>query len=109
MIPMNEVTESLYEKARTNAVSAFQKNRKVANPIFGTIKITPEGFEHLEWKNRNHKRPMREAFVRLICFMDVPYILQRSHIYQEYRETCEEIQVKKNGRILKERKIVRYY
>jgi hypothetical protein len=81
---------------KQKAISLFQKNKKIMSRAFGEIRLTPEGFNHIEWKSKNHKRPMQEAYIRYLCFNHIIYILNRSELYQEFREELQHIEVKKD-------------
>lgn len=103
---MEEINQEKFEKAKAQALLIFQKNKKIKSPLFGEIRITPDGFDHIEWKSRWHKRPMNEAFVRYICFNHVVFLLNKSALYQEYREKMEIVRINKT---VKQNKIVHYY
>lgn len=98
-----------FDDIKKQAINIYQGNKKISCPIFGEVRLTPEWFEHIEWKKKNHKRNPDDAFVRYVCFIHVKDILEKSHYYQEYRETSEIIKVKRNGKIISEQKIVRYF
>ena len=106
---MSEPTQEKYDEMKKKALSIFKDNRRVISPAFWEIKITPEGFTHIEWKNKNHKRPPMEAYVRYLCFSHLVYILNQSKLYQEYRESMEDVSLKRHGKETKEKKIVQYY
>ena len=71
---MKQVTEENYQEIKDKAVKYFKENKVIASPSFWEIKITPEGFNHIEWKNKNHKRPIKEAYIRYLCFLNTAYI-----------------------------------
>lgn len=106
---MREITEEQYESVKQKAISLFQKNKKIMSRAFGEVKITPEGFNHIEWKSKNHKRPMQEAYIRYLCFNHIIYILNHSELYQEFREELQHIEIKKQNKKVTENKIVYLY
>jgi hypothetical protein len=106
---IEDISDEKFERARENALALFQKNKRISSPCFGEVRIDPDGFGHLEWKSKDHKRTKKAAYMRYLCFLHVPYILQNMKLYQEYREVMEDVPVKKKGKIIKERKPVRYY
>ncbi len=103
------ITQDEYNKLKQKAIKYFTKHRKVNSPAFWEIKITPEWFNHIEWKNKNHKRTIEESFIRYLCFFHLDYILSNSKLYQEFREWIQDFEVKKNWKMVKEKKIVRLY
>lgn len=103
------ITQDKYDELKQKAVNYFKKHRKISSPSFWEIKITPEWFNHIEWKNKNHKRTMEESFVRYLCFFHLEYILNNSKLYQEYRECFQEIETKKNWKKIKQRMIIQLY
>lgn len=106
---MQEITELQHDKIKLKAVEIFQQNKKITSPAFWEIRITPEGFGHIEWKNKNHKRPIRESYVRYLCFTHIVHILNHSKLYQEFRETLQTVEIKKKGKKNRENKIVHFY
>jgi len=63
----------------------------------------------LEIKDKNHKRSDKKCIVRMKCFLYINEIINKSYLYQEYKQEQEDIMVKKNGRKIRERKIVQYF
>ena len=106
---MKEISQAEFDAVKNKAVELFRKNKKISSPAFSEIRITPEWFEHIEWKNKNHKRPIREAYVRYICFLHLIYILNHSKLYQEFREDTGKVIVKKQGKKILVNKIVYFY
>jgi hypothetical protein len=103
------ISDEKFERAKERAVSLFKNNKRVASPCFGEVRINPDGFSHLEWKSKDHKRDKKAAYMRYLCFQHVPYVLQNMKLYQEYRQTMESVEVKRKGRTVKENRLVEYY
>lgn len=91
---MIDISEEHFERVKESAIELFQQNKKIVSPAFGEIRLTPEGFNHIEWKNKNHKRSQRGAFVRYFCFAHIVHILSNSKLYQEFREDSQSVQIK---------------
>ena len=106
---MEEITQEQFDNAKNVALDIFRKNKKIASGAFGTVKITPDWFDHIEWKSLKHKRAENDAFVRYLCFQHVPYILKESKLFQEYREQSETLKVKNRKWVSNQNKIVTYY
>lgn len=106
---MIDISEEHFQRVKESAIELFQQNKKIVSLAFGEIRLTPEGFNHIEWKNKNHKRSQREAFVRYLCFAHIVHILGNSRLYQEFREDSQSVQVKAKWTKKYENKIVRYY
>jgi hypothetical protein len=106
---MEEISPERHNAMREKASMVFERNKKIRSPAFGEIRLTQEGFGHIEWKNKNHKRPPRESYVRYLCFLDIVHILNHSKLYQEYREGSEKVEIKRHGKRVKENRIVHYY
>ncbi len=106
---MDEIKQEDYEKVKEKAINLFKKNKIIDSPSFWEIKISPEWFNHIEWKSKNHKRPMKESYIRYICFLHTIYILNNSQLYQEFREEMQEFQLKRWWKIIKDKKIVTLY
>jgi len=106
---MLKKTEKQLEEMKNKALSFFKNNKKIISPAFWEIKITPEWFNHIEWKNKNHKRSPTESYVRYLCFLHLDYILSNSKLYQEFRESFQEFELKRKNKKIKEKKIVCLY
>ena len=91
---MSEITDEQYEKIKQKAVNYFRENRKILSQAFWEIRITPEWFNHIEWKNKNHKRPKTEVYIRYLCFLSTAYILENLKLYQEFREEFQFFEIK---------------
>ncbi len=94
---------------KQRALIFFKDNRKIKSPAFWEIKITPEWFNYIELKNKNHKRGVKEAYIRYLCFLHLDYILSNLKLYQEFRECFQEFKIKKKGKTIIDRKIVCLY
>jgi hypothetical protein len=104
-----EITKEQFESVKWKALTHFEKHRKVYSPIFWEIKIDTNWFKHIEWDSQNHKRPLKEAYIRYLCFLNFDYIIENSNLYQEYRETYEMIEVKWKKKRFKVNKLIKYY
>ena len=60
---MNEIKQEDFEKVKEKAINLFRKNKIINSLCFWKIKITPECFNHIEWKSKNHKRPIKESYI----------------------------------------------
>lgn len=106
---MSEITEEKYQNIKDKAINYFKNNKNINSPSFWEIKITPEWFNHIEWKNKNHKRPMKESYIRYLCFLHTDYILKNSKLYQEYREEIQKFEIKRKWKKKIENKVVLLY
>ncbi len=106
---MSDKIEEKYNEIKLKAIDYFKNNRKILSPCFWEIKITPEWFNHIEWKSKNHKRPIKEAYIRYLCFLSTTYILNNLKLYQEFREEFQFFEIKRNNKKVTEKKIVCLY
>lgn len=106
---MVEITEEKFNNIKQKAIKYFKNNRKVVSDIFWEVIITPEWFNHIEWKNKNHKRPLKESYIRYLCFLHTAYILNNLKLYQEFREEFQDFVLKRKWKNIKERKIVELF
>ena len=97
---------------RNKAFNKFNKlNKKsfLCPALNMEVKFTNEGFSHITYKDKKHRRSNDEQAVRFACFLSVEEILRKSHLYQEYRAIETEIKVRKYGQNMKERHIIEYF
>lgn len=108
---MEAITKEKLAKAKEEALIFFKKNKAISSPCFWWIKIkvTPNGFNHLEWQRENHRRSANESFMRYVCFKHIKYILNNLELYQEYKEEMREFFIKKKGKKVKQKRIVEYF
>ena len=106
---MENITKEQFEKIKQKAIDYMWKHKKINSPAFWEIRITPEWFNHIERKNKNHKRSMQESYVRYLCFLHIEYILSNSKLYQEFREYLEKIDIKRAWKFIKENKMANLY
>lgn len=104
-----EITEEKYNLAKKNAFNHFLKNKKTISPLFWEIKIWEPAFNHIEWKNKKHKRNTQESYIRYLCFLHFDYIISNSQLYQDFNEQYEKIRIKKNSKYIYQNKLVKYY
>jgi hypothetical protein len=90
-------------------LECFLKNKKVISPIFWEVEVTPKWFEHIEWSSKRHLRPMQEAYIRYLCFLNMVYIIENSYLYQEYRKEYKKIKVKWKNKKYVVTKLIKYY
>ncbi len=106
---MIDISMEHFNRVKQVAIEIFQQNKRIVSPALWKIRLTPEWFNHIEWKNKNHKHSLREAFVRYLCFAHIVHILSNSKLYQEFREDAQIVPIKVNWSRRQENKIVRYY
>lgn len=94
------ITKEAIEEIKIKALAYYKKHKIITSPCFGEIRITNDGFNHIEWKDKHHKRDFRDAYIRYICFFHTVHILENLSLYQEYREEMREFTVtrKKQGK-----------
>ena len=63
-----DINSQILEKMKQKALLYYKENKKIISPLFWEIRITNSWFNHIEWKNKVHKRDFKEAYVRNICF-----------------------------------------
>ena len=73
----------------------YEQHKKIISPIFGGVKITPQSLWHLENKDKKHKRTEDEMLIRYKCFMFIDQLIEKSHLYQEYKQEIQEVFVKR--------------
>lgn len=108
---MLEISEEKYQEIKNIAFEHFLKNKKIISPIFWEIKSTQEWFDHIEYKDKNkkHKRPQQESYIRYLCFLHFDFIIKKSHLYQDYLQRYEKFKIKRNQKITVVNKLVTYY
>jgi len=89
-----KITKEILEEMKQKALIYYKNNKIINSALFWKVKITNEWFNHIEWKNKDHKRDFKEAYVRYVCFFHTKYILENSHLYQEYRSSIEQFKIK---------------
>jgi len=87
----------------------YSKNKKIDSPIFGEIKLTPQWLWHLDNKDKKHKRTDDQIKIRYKSFLLVDEIIKKSHLYQEYKQEIQNIEIKKNGKKIIVSKKVKYF
>jgi len=81
---------------KEQVLSYYAQHKKISSPLFGEVKITPQALWHLENKDKKHKRADKEIFIRYKCFLLVDKIIEKSHLYQEYKQEMQDVVVKKD-------------
>lgn len=96
--------------AKWKAIEFWKNNRTVKNPKLWEIRINQDGFDHIEYKDRNHKRENeKEVMYRYMCFIQVKRILNNLWEYQEFCERSIMIPVKRHGRKTMEHRPAKFY
>jgi len=106
---MPEIIEKRYQEVKKNAFIHFSENKKVLSPIFWEVKVTEQAFNHIENKNKKHKRSKQEAFIRYLCFMNFDYIIKNSYLYQDFNEEYNQVIIKKKKWKVIENRLVKFY
>lgn len=73
----------------------YELHKKIKSPIFGDVKVTPQSLRHLENKDKKHKRTEEEINIRYKCFVLINKLIEKSHLYQEYKQEVQDILIKK--------------
>ena len=99
------------DKIRDKAIQEFRKREKIFCPaLWNHVRITNEWFNHITFKDKKqHRRSNQEIAMRFLCFLSVKQILEKSQLYQEYKACDENIEIKKNGKNIIEKRLVQYY
>lgn len=104
-----EISDEYYEKVKKQAIWFFKNNKIIKSVCFWDVKITPEWFNYIEWKDKNHKRWKKEACIRYLCFLQTRHILENLWLYQEFKEEFKKFNIKKKKKIVVENKLVSFY
>gem|GEM_PF-2552516 len=98
------------DDVKEQAIKFYKSIKKITCPAFSKpIKITTEGMHHIERKDKKHKRTEKQMAMRYLCFLSIKEILESSKLYQEYKTGTEHIIIKKNGKKIREKRMVQYY
>lgn len=81
---------------KDQVLNYYAQHKKISSPLFGDVKITPQALRHLENKDKRHKRAEKEILIRYKCFLLVDRIIEKSHLYQEYKQEIQNIITKNN-------------
>ncbi len=98
--------------ARNRAINKFNKLSKkdIECPaLWKKVKFSNEGFSHITYKDKKHRRNDNEQIVRFQCFLNVETLIRKSHLYQEHRIKQEEIKERKYWKTTKVIKQVEYF
>jgi len=80
---------------KDQVLAYYEKHKKIVSPLFGDIKVTPQALRHLENKDKKHKRTDEGITIRYKCFMLIDQLIEKSHLYQEYKQEMQEILIKR--------------
>ncbi|MDR0859652.1 MAG: hypothetical protein LBO09_01350 [Candidatus Peribacteria bacterium] len=47
--------------------------------------------------------------MRFLCFLNAKNIIEKSYLYQEYMAETIEVEIKKNGNKIREKRLAQYY
>lgn len=104
-----EITAEL-SIAKWKAIEFWKFNRTIRNSKLGEIRITEDGFNHIEYKDKKHKRQNeKEVMYRYRCFMYVKRILTNLGEYQEYEERSVNISIRRHWKNVHEMRPACYY
>ena len=84
-------------QARDQAINKFNvlHSKNIECPaLWVKIKFWNDGFSHITYKDNKHRRPEQEQIERFKCFLKVDTIIKKSHLYQEFMVTEENIKVR---------------
>ncbi len=98
-----------YKNAKQSALAFMKNHRKIIWWCLKEIKIENEAFNHLIWKNKNHKRLASETYVRFLCFIHIDKVLKNLNLYQEYKCVMEETQIKRKWKFITQKIKVEYF
>lgn len=104
-----EITQEQFYNAKENALKYFKAHKKITSPILWDVKITFQWIEHIEYKTKNKKRPLNEAYIRYLCFLNIAEIIENWYSFQEYRREIKKIWVKWNKKRYFVEQIVEYF
>lgn len=94
---------------KDQVLNYYAQHKKISSPLFGDVKITPQALRHLENKDKRHKRAEKEILIRYKCFLLVDRIIEKSHLYQEYKQEIQNIITKNNWRKVESPMKVKYF
>ncbi len=94
---------------KNNVLEYYNNNKNIFSPILGDVKLTPQWLRHLDNKDKKHKRTPDETKIRYKSFLFIDEIIKKSHLYQEYKQEIQDVEIKKNGKKIKVSKKVKYF
>ena len=97
-------------KVRDRAIAYYRKIKTIKSPAFDKkIRVWNDWFSHIQYKDAKHRRSNEDIYMRFLCFLSLEKILCNLWLYQEYKAIVEDIEVKREWKLIKERKMVQYY
>lgn len=99
-----------YVQTEITANNFYYNNKIIDCPAIAPckIKITPSGMQHLRMKNKNHRRTVKETYIRYKCFVNIKEVLNHMSYYQEYKQETRKVKEKKHGQMIDVSKVVEY-
>ncbi len=71
--------------SKQDVLHYYENHKKITSPIFWVVKVTPYTLEHLDKRDRNHRRSDNDRLMRYRCFLYIAHIIEKSHFYQEWK------------------------
>jgi hypothetical protein len=106
---MDHFDQEKYDSAEKTARQLFQDNPRIHSAAVGSVKLNSDGFLHLIFKNPKHKRDCKNRMKRFELLRYLKDVLAGMSHYQEYFETKQAIRIKRQGTILLESRVIRYW
>lgn len=106
---MSKFDEEKYNNAKKVGEAFFDKNKKINSLSLGSVRFNSDGFLHLVYKNKKHKRDWKNQVKRFHLLKYVKPILEKMGYYQEYQERVEEVMIKDHGMPKRVTKVLKYW
>ena len=106
---MNDNEQKEREKALDKAYKFFKANKKISSAALGFIKLNSDGFRHLVFRDKQHKRELKNQLKRFELLRYLKPTLEGMKYYQEYFETKQQIRIKRQSTTLLEFGKVKYW
>jgi hypothetical protein len=106
---MSSINQQKYDRLKAKAEKLFTEKGKIKSLALGSVKLNSEGFLHLIFKDRKHKRDWKNQVKRFELLDYLIPVLEGMQYYQEYCERMQTVKVKRQNTVLLEAKIVKYW
>ena len=99
-----------YKEIRENAKKYFNELPIIkCSAVSEDINFSIEGFNHVIYKKGNVERNRVQQMIRFQLFPSMVKLISLTTTYQEYEEINKEFSVRRYGRRIKKKKLVRYW